>query len=65
LPKPINRATPFIHLLIKYHDTWEQTHRATPYELARIKMKKLGGGGIPQDAGLSDFLKNKLQKIPR
>jgi hypothetical protein len=52
-------------LLIKYHDTWEQTHRATPYELARIKMKKLGGGGIPQEEGLSDFLKNKLQNIAR
>jgi hypothetical protein len=28
-------------------------------------MKKLGGGGIPQDAGLSYFLKNKLQNIAR
>jgi hypothetical protein len=30
-----------------------------------IKMKKLGGGGIPQEVGLSDFPKNKLQKIAR
>jgi hypothetical protein len=37
----------------------------TIHTLDRINMKKLGGGGIPQDAGLSDFLKNKLQKIAR
>jgi hypothetical protein len=35
------------------------------HALVRIKMKKLGGGGIPQEAGLSDFQKNKLHKIPR
>ena len=35
------------------------------HTLARVKMKKLGGGGIPQDAGISDFLKNKLQNIAR
>jgi hypothetical protein len=35
------------------------------HTLARIKMKKLGGGGIPQDAGLSEFQKNKLHKISR
>ena len=35
------------------------------HALDRTKMKKLGGGGIPQDAGLSEFLKNKLQKIAR
>jgi hypothetical protein len=28
-------------------------------------MKQLGGGGIPQDAALLDFLKNKLEKIAR
>jgi hypothetical protein len=41
------------------------THIEPLNTLARIKMKKLGGGGIPQDAGLLDFLKNKLQKIAR
>jgi hypothetical protein len=35
------------------------------HALDRTKMKKLGGGGIPQDSCLSDFLKNKLQKIER
>jgi hypothetical protein len=33
--------------------------------LARIKMKKLGGGGMPQDEGYVDFLKNKLPKTSR
>ena len=35
------------------------------HTLDRDKVKQLGGGGMPQDVGLSDFLKNKLQKIPR
>ena len=43
----------------------ENQHIETPHKIVRIKMKQLGCGGMPQDAGLSDFLKNKLQKIAR
>jgi hypothetical protein len=35
------------------------------YTLDRIKLKQLGGAGMPQEAGLSEFLKNKLQKTTR
>jgi hypothetical protein len=44
----------------------QKTNEIGPlHTLDRTKMKYLGGGGIPQDAGLSYFLKNKLQKIAR
>jgi hypothetical protein len=43
----------------------ENQHIEPFHKIVRIKMKQLGGGGMPQDAGLSEFLKNKLQKIAR
>jgi hypothetical protein len=43
----------------------ENQHIEPLHKIFMIKMKQLGGGGMPQDAGLSGFLKNKLQKIER
>ena len=53
---------PFDHLASWY----KKTNEIGPlHTLDMTKMKHLGGGGIPQGVGLSDFLKNKLQKIAR
>jgi hypothetical protein len=43
----------------------ENKHIEPLHKMFMIKMKQLGGGGMPQDAGFSEFLKNKLQKIAR
>jgi hypothetical protein len=45
---------------------YEKTNEIGPlHTVDRTEMKQLGGGGMPQDAGLSDFLKNKLHKTTR
>ena len=53
---------PFDHLVPWYK---ENQQIGPLHTLVRTKMKHLGGGGIPKDAGLSELLKNKLQKIAR
>jgi hypothetical protein len=45
---------------------YEKTNEIGPlHTLDRTKMKQLGGTGMPQDAGLLDFPKNKLHKTTR
>jgi hypothetical protein len=44
----------------------EKTNEIGPlHTVDRTKMKQLGGACMPQDAGLSDFPKNKLHKTTR
>jgi hypothetical protein len=55
-------SQPFDHLVPYF----KKTNKFGPvFILVRTKMKQLGGAGMPQDAGLSDFPKTKLNKTTR
>jgi hypothetical protein len=64
MPKPIKGTLYLIHFII-FTMMQENQHIEPLHKIVRIKMKQLGGGGMPQDAVLSEFLKNKLQKTAR